>query len=313
MFSLTITNKDTGAVICTNNSSGCNDWRIPDDGLDGFGSMPFSATEAEIATTVGGGVVLGAHSGVRQLTVKMEAPPTGAKRDEAYKVFAVGSAVKITVAYIRSNSRTISGIVTACKVSEGNIYEPTTVTATIDCAEPTFKAVTASELTANGYTVGSGMAGYTWRIDANGDAMARLESVVLPFTTTNTSTVTLAKQATVTLTITRGPVPDSYDIPAITELVWQAGPVKGTSIEAATAVVWKVWLDGNMPICSYNGTDYGMGSASTAKWTGTGSYEFVGGTTSSVSLVVSMSSNIAPQSLSTSRGIMTYTPGWQGV
>ena len=312
MFSLAITNKDTGATIYVDSSSTYDGWRIPSDGLDGFGSMPFSITEAELAAA-SGGVVLGAHSGTRQLIIKLEAPPTEAKRDEAYKTFAVGSTVTIEVAYLRNDSRAINGTVTACKVSEGNIYEPTTVTATIDCVEPAFEAAASVKKTANGYTVGSGYAGYTWSGKINGDAIARLESVVLPFTTTNTATVTLTKQATVKLTITRAAASSAYDMPKQTILQWSAGPATGTSIEAKTAITWEVRFDGTVPVCSYNGTDYGMKYAKTANWQGIGSYGLWGGTSCTVSLLVGMSSNIAPQYLSTERGIMSYTPGWQGV
>lgn len=311
-FSIVISNTDTGSSIAVTSESGYSDWRIPSDGLNGFGSMPFSTAQEEFAVE-SGGVLLGGHINTRQLILKLEAPSTAEKREEAYKVFAVGSTVTVSTAYNRNTARTISGIVTACKMSEGNIYEPTAVTATIECQNPLFRGEDIAK-TAYSYTTGSGVAKFSWRLDVQGDSLATLKAFTMTYTTKNTEAITLSRQALVRLYINRA-VYKPYSLPQRTVYAWNAGPAKGETVAASTPVEWTVKLDKQLPYCLYNDISYGMESAVLTSWEGLGVHEVlpISTTAYTASLRIDMDSAVTPTIMSYSNGKMTYMPGWQGV
>ena len=311
MFSLTITNNNNGGTISTDTASGYDGWRIPSDGLDGFGSMPFSTGQAERQGDYGG-IVLGAHSGVRQLGITLESPPTEAKRDEAYKTFAVGSSVTLTVSYIRSGARTIDGVVTACKVSEGNIYEPTTVTATIDCVEPTFAGSLVHDGSPTPSIVGD-TATVKWELAPVGDFLAKFNACLIQFTTGNTETVTLTKQATLTLTIKRFPTFAPFALPDETALVWSVGPVVGKTVSASTAIIAKVDWSGDEPIAVYNDSKSTINYANLPLCKGLSSKCIAGGANCSVALSLELDSQILPSDNTAILGELTYYSTWQGV
>lgn len=313
-FSLTITNSDNSAKIQVTNSSGANDWRIPSDGLDGFGSMPFSTSLTEL-TTPQGGILMGSHNGVRQLGITLEAPPTAAKRDEAYKVFAVGSTVTVLIAYIHSDSRTISGIVTECKVNEGNIYEPTTVTATIDCLNPFFESSKVYlEATGYSYSAEDGYIELIWLPNVTGDTLAVIDEVSAKFPTGNTETYTTTADAYLTLTIDRYPKFGSYSLPDETVLKWKAMPNKGTSIAAGyTMRQGATWYFNKQPYYEYAGTAYSGQSAVLSAWRGAAYREMVPGEFTKLTLKVELEPGIAPTTAAKSYGTLTYTPRWMGI
>ena len=311
-FALSISNNDTGGSIEVTNASNCNDWRIPSDGLDGFGNMPLDTAQEALATG-SGGVLLGGHVGIRQLVLKLEAPATEEKRSEAARVLTVGTSVTLRVTYNRSSARAIDGTVTGLKISEGNIYEPTAVTATIDCQDPFFRGEDVTK-TAYSYTSGSGLAGFSWKMDLSGDSLATLKEFSMVYTTKNTADVTLSRQAAITLTISRLAY-KPFSLPQKTVYAWNAGPAKGETVAAETSIEWKVKLDGQLPYCSYNGTSYGMESAVLGNWKGLGAHEVLptSNTSYMASLMISMDSSVTPKLMMYANGKMTYTPGWQGV
>ena len=311
-FALTISNNDTGGTIEVTSSSGCNDWRIPSDGLDGFGNMPLD-TAREVLAAGDGGVLLGGHIGLRQLVLKLEAPATEDKRDEAARVLAVGTSVTLKVTYNRSSARTISGTVTGCKLNEGNIYEPTAVTATVECQNPAFRGEDVTK-TAYSYTSGSGIAAFGWKMDLEGDSLATLKEFSMAYTTKNTEAVTLSSQSTVTLSINRLSY-KPFSLPKQTVYAWNAGPAKGETVAAKTSVEWKVKLDGQLPYCLYGDTSYGMESAILGYWKGLGAHDVLptSNTGYMVSLRVTMDSSVGPYVMMHTNGKMVYTPGWQGI
>ena len=311
-FALTISNNDTGGTIEVTNSSGCNDWRIPSDGLDGFGNMPFD-TAQEVLATGTGGVLLGGHAGLRQLVLKLKAPATEEKRDEAARVLAIGTSVTLKATYNRSSARTISGTVTGCKISEGNIYEPTAVTATVECQDPFFRGEDVTK-TAYSYTSGSGIAAFSWKMDLEGDSLATLREFTMIYTTKNTEAVTLSRQAAVQLTIPRLAY-KPFSLPEQTYYIWNAGSAKGETVAAKTRMEWTVKLDGTLPCCLCNGKSYGMESAVLGSWKGLEAHEVLptSNTSYMARLSVSMDSSVEPYIMTFTNGKMTYTPGWMGI
>lgn len=313
-FELTINNADTHSSIHVTNSSSYSGWRVLSDGLNGFGDMPFTATEAEYASSQGG-IVLGTHSSIRQLTIKLEAPPTADKRSEAGRVFSLGTEVLVTIAYARSDTRTINGIVTGCKVSEGNIYEPTTVTATIDCLDPMFRSAAITE-EANSYTYGSTLAGVTWYLYAKnvtGNALNSLGDISFWFTTGNTEAVTITSQTKVTLSITRSGTGYYYGLPRDTVAVWKAGYAAKDTVQAKSRFDCQIRWDGQVPYCVCNNVAYSMESAVMNSWKGIGYRDFLGGTYTTIALKVEVDSKIGPSFVWTENSSLTYTPGWMGI
>ena len=313
-FSLTITNNSNGGKIQAKKGASYRDWRIPSDGLDGFGTAPFSAKQTTL-TSVQGGVLQGANSGVRQLTITLEAPPTESKRDEAYKVLAVGSPVKIEAVYVRSRSRAIEGTVTQCKVSEGNIYEPTTVTAAIDCFSPFFTSERVSvEATSYSYSASGGYIELVWLPEIDGDIMAQVEEVTATFPTGNTEAYTTTTGATLTLTIDRYPSYSLYALPDQTVLKWGAYPLVKTSIAAGYSMTQGVtWAFGQQPQYQYGSVSYSGRPAYLAVWRGMGYREMVPGKYTKLTLRVELDPGIAPTTAAKSYGRLIYTPRWMGI
>lgn len=314
-FSITITNKANNAEISVLKTASANDWRIPSDGLDGFGSMPFSTSQADSAVGQGG-FILGAHNSIRQLTIKLEAPGTSAKRDEACKVFTVGATVAITISYVRSATRTITGVVTGCKVNEGNIYEPTTVTATIDCLDPVFTG-TVSYLVATEYSATTSSLAYRWQFEPAGDSLAQLREVTTYFTTGNTEEVTLASQATLTLTINRFPTAGVYGLPDQTVLSWNMGDAAGSKVAANTSITCSVrWTD-SIPNGVWSAAGkakrYEVNSADLTTCKGISFNEISGGTTCSITLALALDRQIMPLGDVRTHGTAYYMPRWMGI
>ena len=313
-FSITITNNSNGGKIQVTKNASYSDWRIPSDGLDGFGNMPFSAKQAT-PIAVQGAVLQGASSGVRQLTITLEAPPTESKRDEAYKVLAIGSPVKVEAMYVRSRTRTIEGIVTQCKVNEGNIYEPTTVTAAIDCLNPFFTSTSVTvEATGYTYSASGGYIELVWQPDVDGDMMAVVEEVMATFPTGNTDSYKTTKASTLTLTIDRYPRYSIYALPDQTVFKWVAYPNVGTTIAANYSMKQGVtWYFDQQPQYQYGSSSYSSRAAYLSAWRGVGYREIMPGRYTKLTLRVELDPGIAPTTAAKSYGSLVYTPRWMGI
>lgn len=109
-------------------------WRIPSDGLDGFSGVS-GTLGAQEGGSVSGGVVTGYHTGITQRTIKAEAPATREIRDQIASVLALGYGYTVRITY-KGVTRSFAGTLSHLQVSEGNIYQPTELTATFDCPDP---------------------------------------------------------------------------------------------------------------------------------------------------------------------------------
>lgn len=121
---------------------GDGDWRIPNDGLIGWGSLDFSVSSSEIPS-YDGALVTSERVPSRDRTIKAQAPKIediSALRERVIRFFNPKFTYDVYVTYL-GRTRWAHGNQLAFKVSEGNIYKPAELTWTILCANPYLQSV----------------------------------------------------------------------------------------------------------------------------------------------------------------------------
>lgn len=111
-------------------------WRIPADGLDGFGELSSNVSSTD-GGSYSGGMLTGVHIGLTQRTITFEGAATSAARDELENFFSIGEDCTVYTRY-KGRQRYFSGTISALKINAGNVYRSTSVTMTFDCDDPYF-------------------------------------------------------------------------------------------------------------------------------------------------------------------------------
>lgn len=120
-------------------------WRIPSDGIEGIANYDIDASFEEYAA-LAGGRFSGGKIRTREITLKAElnsSTPSVKQMQRstlAWKLVPnVPLSLKISYGYTSlPTPYEIVGYLTNLKISEGNIYEPLTVTLTLECPYPFF-------------------------------------------------------------------------------------------------------------------------------------------------------------------------------
>lgn len=116
---------------------GDGDWRIPNDGLEGWATLPLEVSSTELPS-YDGAVVTSSRVSSQVRTVKAMARKKGANeelRARALKFFRPKSTYEVHLTYM-GRTRWASGELMAFSASEGNVYRPAEVMFTILCPNP---------------------------------------------------------------------------------------------------------------------------------------------------------------------------------
>lgn len=116
---------------------GYDDWRIPNDGLENWANLPYNVSSVEIPNRDGAIVTAKRVSSVdRTITAQVGDPRNNAKqRAAAIRFFNPKYTYECHMTY-QGRTRWTEGEQIGFKCSEGNIYEPATLTWTILCPNP---------------------------------------------------------------------------------------------------------------------------------------------------------------------------------
>jgi hypothetical protein len=118
-----------------------NHWKIPSDGLEGFGS--FDNSISIIDNAVGDGGVIASHRvSQKDRTIKAVSRNTNLAeilRDEATSFFNPKMTYKVYLTYM-GRTRWAEGRIEKFYLSTGNIYQPMTLTVTLLFADPYLKS-----------------------------------------------------------------------------------------------------------------------------------------------------------------------------
>lgn len=115
---------------------GDGDWRIPKDGLENWANLPYTVTSYESPSTDGAIIMNKRVASVdRTITAECKSANPDESRAKAIEFFNPKFTFQVHMTY-RGRTRWCEGEQIAFKASEGNIYQPPTITWTILCPNP---------------------------------------------------------------------------------------------------------------------------------------------------------------------------------